>query len=145
MLWTGRQPEPRDRIKGQIKEHGLELPEQAAVQQGAVQVAGQQHPLTRLSEGQQTGLEQPTGAIDAIPAALGPEQLGDGRLALGHGPLGFQRPADLGQLRQIPAPRDLAQQLRQGRRQGTSSAVGGEMQRQTRPAPLKQLLEQHHS
>ena len=115
------------------------------MQQGAVQVAGQQHPLTRLSEGQQTSLEQPAGAIDAVPAALGPKQLGDGRLALGHGPFRFQRPPDLGQLRQIPAPGSLAQQLRQGRRQGASTAVGGEMQRQTRPAPLKQLLEQHHS
>ena len=115
------------------------------MQQGAVQVAGQQHPLTRLSQGQQTGLKQPAGAIDAVPAALGPKQLGDGGLALGHGPLRFQRPADLGQLRQIPAPRGLAQQLGKGRCQGTPAAVGGEMQRQTRPAPLKQLLEQHHS
>ena len=115
------------------------------MKQGAVKVAGQQHPLTRLSEGQQTSLEQTTGAIDAVPTALGPEQLSDGRLALGHGPLAFQRPADVGKLRQIPAPRGLAQKLSQGRRQGAPAAVGGEMQWQTRPATLKQLREQHHS
>jgi len=51
-LRRGRQPQAGGGIKGQIKQHRPQLAQQAAMQQGAMQIAGQQHPLARLSQGQ---------------------------------------------------------------------------------------------
>jgi hypothetical protein len=72
VLGLGRQPQPRGRIEGQVKQHRLQLAEQAAMQQAAVQVAGQQHPLARIGQAQQGRLQQATGAVHPIPTALCP-------------------------------------------------------------------------
>ena len=99
MVGRGRPPQARGGVEGQGEQHRPQLAEQATMQQGTVQVAGQQHPLPRLGQPQQCSLQEATGTIHPKPAPLGPEQLGQGGLALGHGPFRLQRTADLGQLR----------------------------------------------
>ena len=54
-LW--RQPQASGGVKGQIKQHGLQVSQQTAVQEGAMQVAGQQHPTAWLCHREQGGLQ----------------------------------------------------------------------------------------
>jgi hypothetical protein len=79
-----RQPQAGGGVKGQIKEHGLQVAQQTAMQQGAVQVAGQEHPTARLCHRQQGGLQQATGPSDPKPTALRTQQLRALLLGLSH-------------------------------------------------------------
>ena len=100
------------------------------MQQGAVQVAGQQHPATWGSQGQQGRLQQATGAINTKPDRLRSKLGGTTPLSLSDGTGINQGATLLRQLRQIPAARPLAQQAPQGRGQTPTAAVGRQMQRQ---------------
>ena len=142
-LGCGWHPQPGSSIKRKIEEHWPQLSEHAAMQQGAMQIAGQQHPITRLGQSQQRHLQQPTGPIDPEPAALSAEQRGGGGLGLRHGSLHLQRATDLRQLRQVPAARWLAQQAPQLRGQRAAPAVGRKMQGQW-GRPRQQALQQSH-
>ena len=86
-LQVGRrwgQPQAGSGVKGQIKQDRLQVAQQTAVQQGAMQVAGQQHPTSRLCHRQQGGLQQATGPIHPKPTALGTQQIRAFLLGLGH-------------------------------------------------------------
>ena len=98
-LGCGWHPQPGGGVKRKIEEHRPQLSKHAAMQQGAMQVAGQQHPITRLGQSQQRHLQQPAGPIDPEPAALGAKQSGGSGLGLRHGPLHLQRATNLRQLR----------------------------------------------
>ena len=100
-----------ERIARQVVQKRLDAAQHTAVQQAAVQVAGQQHPIAGLAEGQQGRLQQAAGPVDPEPAVLRPEQLSGEGLRLSHRPCGLQWSAEAGQFRQIPAARRLAQQL----------------------------------
>jgi hypothetical protein len=108
----GGLPQARGRIEGQVKQQRLQLAEQAAMQQAAVQVARQKHPLAWISQPQQGPLEQAAGAVHPIPTTLGPQQAGRGGLAGRHGPFGFQGTTNLWQFGQVPAGRGAPQQGR---------------------------------
>ena len=94
------------------------------MQQAAVQVAGQQHPLARIGQAQQGRLQQAASAVHPKPTAPCPHQVGRGGLACGHGPGGFKGTADAGQFGQVPAGRRPAKQGRQGRGQAAAAAMG---------------------
>ena len=79
-----RQPQAGGGVKGQIKQDRLQVSQQTAVQQGAMQVAGQQHPTARLCHRQQGGLQQATGPIHPKPTALRTQQVRALLLGLGH-------------------------------------------------------------
>ena len=126
----GRQPETRGGIERQIEQQRLQLPEQTAMQQRAVQIARQQHPLAWSGHGQQRRLQQATGTVDAEPATLSTQQGGRSRLGLGDGPLGLQWAADRRQFGKVPAGGRLTQQPLQPRCQAAATAMGRQMQRQ---------------
>ena len=95
-----------------------------------MQRAGQQHRGAWGGQGEQSRLQQAGGAVDPEPTAIGPKQLSDPDLGLGHRPLRLQGSANLRQLRQIPDPPGPPQQPGQSGRQPPSAAVGGEVQGQ---------------
>ena len=90
----GRLPQPGEGIEGEIKQQRFDLTQHTGVQQGAVQVAGQQHPGSRGRHRQEGRLKQAAGAIHPEPAALGAQQGGTGGLGLGHRTLRLQGPTE---------------------------------------------------
>jgi len=63
-----------------------------------VGIARQQHRFTGLGHGQQGGLQQPCGSIDAKPTTIHPQRSGQPRLTGGHRPFRLQGTADLREL-----------------------------------------------
>ena len=49
---AGGAPEAGARLEGQVEEQGLQLAQHTGMEQGAVQVAGQQHPRSGRCDGQ---------------------------------------------------------------------------------------------
>ena len=53
-------------VEGQVKQQGGEVPQQTGLNQAAVGIARQQHRLAGPADAEQSCLQQPCGAIDAI-------------------------------------------------------------------------------
>ena len=139
-----RQPQSGGRIEGEIEQHRPQTAQHAGVQQAAVQVARQQHPLAGLGQSQQGHLQHPAGSVHPEPAAIGPAEAGDSAWAAATAPLRFQRPSDLGQFRQIPAAGAPPQQPAQARRQAPAAPMGGQVQIEAREALTQGRQQEHH-
>ena len=126
----GREPEATGGIEGRREQHRLQTGQHTAMEQGAVQVAGQQHPTAGGHEGQQCRLQQTGGTVDAEPAVVGGEQGRTTPLRFRHGTLRFEGATDGGQLRQVPAAGGAPQQLPQAWGQAAPAAMGRQVQRQ---------------
>jgi hypothetical protein len=124
-----------DGIQGQPVKQRLQVTEHAGMEQGAVQIAGQQHPRAGRTKPQQGCLQQPRSAIYPKPAGIGSEGLGGPPLGFGHGSMAFKGTAEGRQFGQVPGSRPLAQQTPQLWGQGSASAMAGQMQRQGRRLP----------
>ena len=61
-------------VEGQVEQEGGEVPQQTGLNQAAVGIARQQHRLAGPADAEQGCLQQPCGAIDAIPAAIHPHR-----------------------------------------------------------------------
>ena len=92
-----------------------------------MQIARQQQLTWPLGRCQQASLQQPTGAINAIPTALSAKAFGQVLLGLGNSAVALQRTSDLRQLRQVPRPG----QRNSRRRPSSTAAVGRQMQKHT--------------
>ena len=80
-------------LKGEIEQHRPQVPKNAGLNQAAMHVAGQQHPLSGPDHGQQCGLQQPRGPVHPVPAARHPHRCRGGALAVCDGAVRLQRTA----------------------------------------------------
>ena len=101
-----------------IKQQRRQLPEQTGLNQAAVGVARHQHRLPWAADAQQGRLQQPCGAVDAVPAAVDPHRIRRGTLAVGHSSFALQWPPKRWQFRQVPEAGGSFQQPPHRRREG---------------------------
>ena len=90
--------------KWQIEQQRGELPQQAGLNQTAVNVSRHQYGLPRSAQSEQGCLQQPGGSIHPVPAMVDPHGIRSLPLADGNSTLRLKGTADGRQFRQVPNP-----------------------------------------
>ena len=125
--WPGR-------FEREIEQHRPQVSKNAGLNQAAMHIAGQQHPLSGPDHGQQCGLQQSGGPVDPVPATGHTHLCGGVALTGGDGAIRLQRTAEGWQFRQVPNASALAEQSAQSIRKRGTSAMSGQKQGVTEAA-----------
>ena len=115
-------------LEGEIEQDRPQVAKNAGLNQAAMDIAGQQDPLSWPDHGQQCGLQQPRGPVHPIPAARHTHLCSGGALACCDGAVSFQRTAKGWQFRQVPDASAAAQQLTKSIRKGSPPSMGRQKQ-----------------